>query len=785
MDIERNHQVLTQKNETLYGSPLFYLVLWHVMAAAPPDGDPPGNPARSKLDNLSRDDLIRFVKKQLEHVRLSKVAADNFKKTLEEKDSLIRDLEDEIAALRDSLSSERDVVSIHASAEVENGECANLVNEHVIEENSELKSEIAMLKKDRIRIEDDLAAALEANSELRSKLDDALQEAAALREQQTATDVFSLELKDYEKKMVQLNKSLKEAQMALETCTTEKNELTEQLTAHKNSSDRVSTECSTLMAQLHDAKQELFEEQRRAAELQSSLDRLQDNFNVLATARNDERVAFEEKITQNETLVDLLRRNAEQKQMELRSVTVEKDLLKTRLEDLENDYESYKSRARYVLEQKAQSSSEQLHSQLDLSATNSALFELRNSLEALQLAHDEALREARRDRELREKAETAVRVAKAQTVETLDQMASVREELFNSNIMLKDRITECATYQRQLAGLEKKLYEENKENARLIQTLRDDLAKKERIESELTEEVKKAKQRCHKAMNLLEDWKSHRTSPPSAENAPQTSVTERPVPLHPPAPVDVSPKASVFTAVQPEIQYLWLLTAREQQFMILRWSSGPVKTPQIWQYQRFVRIGSTDAALDALTEISLYQLYALKNAFGIIGATMPMICGHQEETLEEILFGDSDANTEANSGDAPTMLSVPALVEEIERLNKNLQHARELLNETEATNATLVDQSRLLKEEIRRLQRNEERLNHVENTEYLKNIIIKFLSPERVSGERQQLIPILSTMLQLSPDEVENLNRAAAQDDAATRESDNSWGSFLRWGRLN
>ncbi|RCN46747.1 hypothetical protein ANCCAN_07189 [Ancylostoma caninum] len=514
------------------------------MAAAPPDGDPPGNPARSKLDNLSRDDLIRFVKKQLEHVRLSKVAADTFKRTLEEKDSLIRDLEDEIAALRDSLSAERDVVSIHASAEVENGECANLVNEHVIEENSELKSEIATLKKDRIRIEDDLAAALETNSELRSKLDDALQEAAALKEQQTATD------------MVQLNKSLKEAQVALEACTAEKNELTEQLNAHKNSSDRVSTECSTLMAQLHEAKQELFEEQRRAAELQSSLDRLQDNFNVLATARNDERVAFEEKIAQNETLVDLLRRNAEQKQMELRSVTVEKDLLKTRLEDLENDYESYKSRARYVLEQKAQSSSEQLHSQLDLSAANSAIFELRNSLEALQLAHDEALREARRDRELREKAETAVRVAKAQTVETLDQMANVREELFNSNIMLKDRITECATYQRQLAGLEKKLYEENKENAKLIQTLRDDLAKKERIESELNEEVKKAKQRYHKAMNLLEDWKNHRTLPPSAENAPQTSVTERPAPLHPPAPVDVSPKASVFSAVQSEVQVI-------------------------------------------------------------------------------------------------------------------------------------------------------------------------------------------------------------------------------------
>ncbi|VDM74455.1 unnamed protein product [Strongylus vulgaris] len=157
-----------------------------------------------------------------------------------------------------------------------------------------------------------------------------------------------------------------------------------------------------------------------------------------------------------------------------------------------------------------------------------------------------------------------------------------------------------------------------------------------------------------------------------------------------------------------------------------------------------------------------------------------------EETLEEVLFGNASSSPEPISEVTPTFVSVPALVEELEHLKKNLQHAQELLCETEATNATLVDQSRLLKEEIRRLQRNEQRLNHVENTEYLKNIIIKFLSPERVSGERQQLIPILSTMLQLSPEEIESLNRAAAQDDATvSRESDNSWGTLLRWGRLN
>uniref|UniRef100_A0A0K0D557 GRIP domain-containing protein n=1 Tax=Angiostrongylus cantonensis TaxID=6313 RepID=A0A0K0D557_ANGCA len=70
----------------------------------------------------------------------------------------------------------------------------------------------------------------------------------------------------------------------------------------------------------------------------------------------------------------------------------------------------------------------------------------------------------------------------------------------------------------------------------------------------------------------------------------------------------------------------------------------------------------------------------------------------------------------------------------------------------------------LLKEEIRRLERNGERLNHFENSEYLKNVILKFLSPERVSGERVQLVPILATMLRLSPDETELLNRVASQD---------------------
>ena len=72
-----------------------------------------------------------------------------------------------------------------------------------------------------------------------------------------------------------------------------------------------------------------------------------------------------------------------------------------------------------------------------------------------------------------------------------------------------------------------------------------------------------------------------------------------------------------------------------------------------------------------------------------------------------------------------------------------------ILHETEATNARLADQSGVLKAEIRRLEANQERKENIHNLEYLKNVIFKFvtLAP---GTERQGLIPVLETMLQVS-----------------------------------
>ena len=49
----------------------------------------------------------------------------------------------------------------------------------------------------------------------------------------------------------------------------------------------------------------------------------------------------------------------------------------------------------------------------------------------------------------------------------------------------------------------------------------------------------------------------------------------------------------------------------------------------------------------------------------------------------------------------------------------------QLLNESEATIMRLTEQAKILKEEIRRLERNQARENAISNMEYLKNIVFK------------------------------------------------------------
>ena len=52
-------------------------------------------------------------------------------------------------------------------------------------------------------------------------------------------------------------------------------------------------------------------------------------------------------------------------------------------------------------------------------------------------------------------------------------------------------------------------------------------------------------------------------------------------------------------------------------------------------------------------------------------------------------------------------------------------HLIQITSENEATIMRLTEQAKVLKEEIRRLERNQQRENAIANMEYLKNVVMK------------------------------------------------------------
>lgn len=118
--------------------------------------------------------------------------------------------------------------------------------------------------------------------------------------------------------------------------------------------------------------------------------------------------------------------------------------------------------------------------------------------------------------------------------------------------------------------------------------------------------------------------------------------------------------------------------------------------------------------------------------------------------------------------------------EEIDRIKLKLKehaskvtHLTALLSDTEQDLVKHVQMNKLLKEEIRRHQRSEEREKHAENLEYLKNVVFKFITLNS-GDERSRLVPVMNTILKLSPEEAKQLNSVAKGDISAK-----GWSSYL------
>uniref|UniRef100_A0AC35TKH8 GRIP domain-containing protein n=1 Tax=Rhabditophanes sp. KR3021 TaxID=114890 RepID=A0AC35TKH8_9BILA len=125
-------------------------------------------------------------------------------------------------------------------------------------------------------------------------------------------------------------------------------------------------------------------------------------------------------------------------------------------------------------------------------------------------------------------------------------------------------------------------------------------------------------------------------------------------------------------------------------------------------------------------------------------------------------------------------------IEKYEETVIKLHHMRDLLKEGEVWNLQLEEQVKLLKSELRRLMANEERMEHLSNFEYVKDVIMKFIQSEKVSNERTHLIPVLATMLKLNVDEVNILENFAQTNEIGSGSSKPAeWGKYIKsWSGL-
>ncbi|KFO94337.1 GRIP and coiled-coil domain-containing protein 2, partial [Buceros rhinoceros silvestris] len=149
-------------------------------------------------------------------------------------------------------------------------------------------------------------------------------------------------------------------------------------------------------------------------------------------------------------------------------------------------------------------------------------------------------------------------------------------------------------------------------------------------------------------------------------------------------------------------------------------------------------------------------------------------------SLEQLL---NSPETKLEPSQWQTELSKDELIQKLNTTAKSADHLNELLRESEATNAILMEQIKLLKNEIRRLERNQEREKSVANLEYLKNVLLQFIFLKSGS-EKERLLPVIDTMLQLSPEEKGKLV-AIAQGEEESTSRPSGWASYLHsWSGL-
>ena len=122
------------------------------------------------------------------------------------------------------------------------------------------------------------------------------------------------------------------------------------------------------------------------------------------------------------------------------------------------------------------------------------------------------------------------------------------------------------------------------------------------------------------------------------------------------------------------------------------------------------------------------------------------------ELLEAAERPTGGANVSANFAARDRI--VRHLRHELSLLNARNESLQNELRDLAVSVALHVEQENVLKEQLRQSDRNKQRAAiHHEQAEYVKNVLLKFVTARGDPAVQRSLVPVLQTLLQLSPDE--------------------------------
>ncbi|XP_060810304.1 GRIP and coiled-coil domain-containing protein 2 [Amyelois transitella] len=143
-----------------------------------------------------------------------------------------------------------------------------------------------------------------------------------------------------------------------------------------------------------------------------------------------------------------------------------------------------------------------------------------------------------------------------------------------------------------------------------------------------------------------------------------------------------------------------------------------------------------------------------------------------ERLLEEGVPEDEALDT-SSLGLTPDQ-EIADLKRRLQAQQQRVKHVTVLLSESEREGARLSQLSELLKSELRRVRA---ATHNAHNTEYMKNVTLKFLTLGP-GDERSRLVPVLQKILTLTPEETLKIQAIAKGQDPNPGKG---WGSYLPW----